>query len=136
MSFSLHPQLALDSFFIGDLPHCRLLLMNNANFPWLILVPRGENLREVFDLPPAMYAGVMEEVKTLAATFAAHTKAHKINIATLGNMVPQLHIHVIARFEHDAAWPKPVWSNTTTARVYEKAEAEKLIHSLRHITNL
>lgn len=109
MTFTLHPQLAADCAPIGDLPLCRVLLMNDARFPWLILAPRREGMRELFDLSPGDYAAVMQEVREVACAFAALTQAHKMNIAALGNQVPQLHIHLIARFEHDAAWPSPVW---------------------------
>jgi diadenosine tetraphosphate (Ap4A) HIT family hydrolase len=136
VTFSLHPQLAADTIPIGNLPHCRLLLMNNAHFPWLILVPRGEGLREIFDLPPEKYALVMDEVRSVAETFHTHTQAHKMNIATLGNMVPQLHIHIIARFENDVAWPNPVWNCGVAAHGYEEEEKQALLSTLREITNL
>lgn len=132
MSFSLHPQLAADTFEIGDLPHCRVLLMNAANFPWIILVPRKENMRELFDLGND-YAAVMEEVNNAAKKFAAHTGADKINIAALGNMVAQLHIHIIARFKADAAWPSPVWGNAATSTKYGAAEAVENVQKLRKI---
>ena len=110
MTFLLHPQLAKDCLPVGDLNVCRVLLMNNRHFPWLILVPRREGVRELFDLNVPEYASVMAELRIVAAQFAAYTRAHKINIAALGNRVPQLHIHVVARFEGDAAWPNPVWN--------------------------
>ncbi|MDE3015680.1 MAG: HIT domain-containing protein [Pseudomonadota bacterium] len=109
MTFTLYPQLAADTIRLGDLPVCRVLLMNNRHFPWLVLAPRREGARELFDLGAADYAGVMEEVRHAAQQLAAITGAHKMNVAALGNIVPQLHIHVIARFIHDAAWPQPVW---------------------------
>ena len=85
--------------------------MNNQHFPWLILVPRKENLREIFDLDDASYMALMQEVRDTTQKIAAHSKADKMNVATLGNMVPQLHIHIIARFEGDKAWPNPVWAS-------------------------
>lgn len=134
--FTLHPQLAADTLPVGDLPLCRLLLMNNTNFPWLILVPKRANLRELFDLDANEYDELMQEIRMVAEKFSAHTQAHKMNIAALGNIVPQLHIHIIARFENDAAWPNPVWGYKSAPRTYEMAEAQKIIHSLRNITNL
>jgi len=126
MPFTLHPQLASDCLPVGDLPLCRVLLMNNRHFPWLILVPRREGLRELFDLSDADYPVVMQEVRDTAQAFAAMTTAHKINVAMLGNMVPQLHIHIIARFTHDAAWPAPVWNTGIKTEPYaEKVFAGK-----------
>lgn len=121
--FNLHPQLAKDTLLIGDLPLCRLLLMNQKQFPWLILVPKRPNLREIFELTEADYATLSQEIKFVSKTFSGYTKAHKMNIAALGNMVPQLHVHIIARFENDAAWPNPVWNSGAAQIAYEEAEA-------------
>ena len=136
MTFTLHPTLEADTLPIGDLPLCRVLLMNNANFPWLILVPRRAHLRELFDLEPHEYAEAMQEIRMVAEKLAAHTQAHKMNIAALGNIVPQLHIHIIARFQNDAAWPAPVWNSAAAPRTYTQAEADKIIGEMRNITNL
>ncbi|MDX1975500.1 MAG: HIT domain-containing protein [Rickettsiales bacterium] len=141
MSFTLHLQLAADTIPLGDLPHCRVLLMNNANFPWLILVPRRDGLRELFDLGTD-YDAVMQEVKQVSEQFAAYTKADKINVAALGNMVPQLHIHIIARFKGDAAWPNPVWNSGIDPLQYSSQQAQSLIQKMLstadfgNITNL
>lgn len=86
--------------------------MNNQHFHWLILVPMRENIRELHELDDADYSKVMEEVRNVSKKLASHTGAHKMNVAALGNIVPQLHIHIIARFENDPAWPKPVWGYT------------------------
>lgn len=118
MNFNLHPQLAEDTVTVGDLPLCRVLLMNNAHFPWLILVPRIEGLRELFDLNNADYLTAMQETHATAKAFAALTQADKVNVAALGNMVPQLHIHIIARFTTDAAWPSPVWNANLPSQPY------------------
>lgn len=134
MAFTLHPQLAADTFIVGDLPLCRVLLMNNARFPWLILVPRREGLRELFDLPAQDYASAMEEIRFVSEHFARHAKADKMNIAALGNMVPQLHIHIIARFTTDAAWPSPVWGAVATP--YENSTAETIIREARTLLSL
>lgn len=131
MTFTLHPQLAKDCIEIGDLPLCRVLLMNDRRFPWLILVPRRENLRELFNLAPDDYQTVMAEVRQVAEQFAKRQHAHKINVAALGNMVPQLHIHIIARFENDAAWPAPVWSAKTAAAPYTEMEKTNLAADFR-----
>ncbi len=133
MTFTLHPQLAADTLHIADLAACRVLLMNNSNFPWLILVPMRENLREIFDLGADDYRLVMDEVKNIAEKFAAFTKADKINVAALGNMVPQLHIHIIARYANDAAWPNPVWNSGVTGKPYDPQKAKSIIKELKEI---
>ena len=124
--FLLDPQLAADTIPIYDLPLCRVLLMNNRIFPWLILVPLRNGLRELFDLAPEDYSVAMSEVRLVSQKFAEITGADKMNVAALGNMVPQLHIHIIARFTHDAAWPQPVWGHAAKAQAYEVHELEKL----------
>lgn len=133
MTFALHPQLAADTHRVGEWPLCRLLLMNNAHFPWLILVPQRTALRELFELAPGDYAIAMQEIRLASEKLAAHTGAHKMNIGALGNMVPQLHIHVIARFEQDAAWPNPVWNSGVVPRPYTAAEAQKKTAELREL---
>lgn len=130
MIFELHPQLAADTLHIADLKLCRVLLMNNSNFPWLILVPMRENMREIFDLELEDYKQVMDEIRSVSKKFAGFTGADKINVAALGNMVPQLHIHVIARFKEDAAWPNPVWNCGVTGREYGKENLEQLIKNI------
>lgn len=116
----IHPTLAADTFPIGDLPLCRVLLMNNALFPWLILVPRVAEAVELTNLPEAEYAQAMQEIRQVAHALQELYKPYKLNIAALGNQVRQLHIHLIIRFEGDAAWPNPVWGG---AREVYSAEA-------------
>jgi len=108
-SFELHPQLAKDTLLVTDLALCRVLLMNDARYPWCILVPRIPDAREIFDLPASIQTDLWREVSLCAQRLSMLTKAGKMNVATLGNLVPQLHIHVIARNAGDAAWPQPVW---------------------------
>lgn len=107
--FTLHPQLAKDTIALIDLHLCRVLLMKDATYPWVILVPRREGLREIHQLLPGDQQTLMQEITHTSAKLEAAFDADKMNVAALGNMVPQLHIHVIARFEGDAAWPGPVW---------------------------
>ncbi|HEY2110919.1 MAG TPA: HIT domain-containing protein, partial [Dongiaceae bacterium] len=107
--FTLHPRLAADTVALGDWPLCRLLLMNDARFPWVILVPARPELREIHDLPPAERATLIEEIARASALMQQAFAADKMNVAALGNQVPQLHIHVIARVASDPAWPNPVW---------------------------
>jgi diadenosine tetraphosphate (Ap4A) HIT family hydrolase len=130
MAFELHPQLAADTLHIADLKLCRVLLMNNSNFPWLILVPTRENMREIFDLELEDYKQAMDEIHDVSKKFAGLTKADKMNVAALGNMVPQLHIHIIARFKEDAAWPNPVWNCGVAGIAYDKEKLRQLLRDI------
>lgn len=107
--FELHTQLAKDCAVVGDLGLCRVLLMNDASYPWLILVPRREAVEELFHLSPADQRQLVDEVSGVAEALAGYARADKMNVAALGNVVPQLHVHVIARRRDDGAWPRPVW---------------------------
>ena len=107
--WSLHPQLAADTHSVGDLPLSRLLIIQDAHYPWLILVPRQPDVTEIIDLGPAEQAQLMGEIARAGAALKEITGCHKLNIAALGNVVPQLHVHVIARSKSDPAWPQPVW---------------------------
>ncbi|MEZ5478794.1 MAG: HIT domain-containing protein [Thiolinea sp.] len=109
MTFSLHPQLAQDCLVVGDLPLCRVLLMNEARYPWLILVPRRENLREIHQLEAADRLQFWQESAWVSEQLEVLFQPDKLNVAALGNMVAQLHVHHIARYRQDAAWPAPVW---------------------------
>ena len=109
MSFILDPRLAADTALIGDLPLSRALLMEDARYPWLILVPRRTDLSEIIELEPEARARLMEEMALAAAAIAALPGVEKINVGALGNIVRQLHVHVIGRRVGDAAWPGPVW---------------------------
>ena len=109
MSFALDPRLAADTRVIGDLPLSRALLMNDARYPWVILTPRRLGAIEIRDLDIAERAQLMEELALVAATLRSLPDVEKINIGMLGNIVPQLHAHVIGRRSGDPAWPGPVW---------------------------
>jgi len=109
--FSLDPRLRHDSVELAELELCSLRLMNDQRFPWLLLVPRQPGLREIIDLPPFEQAQLLIEINRAAKALRQHTDAHKLNIAAIGNVVPQLHVHVIARFPEDEAWPAPVWGH-------------------------
>jgi len=111
MSFELHPRIAEETVPLGDLMICRVLLMNDARYPWLMLVPRRPNIIELFDLAVTERAILMEEIATVSAALKELTHCQKVNVATLGNVVRQLHVHIVARFETDSAWPNPVWGN-------------------------
>lgn len=107
--FELHPRLAADTLPLGDFPLCRCLLMNDMHYPWLILVPRVADTREIFELSEDQQQQLIRESSYVSERLARFFDADKINIGALGNMVPQLHLHHIARYANDAAWPGPVW---------------------------
>ena len=107
--FELHPRLQADTQILGDLPLCRVLLAKDSQYPWLILVPRVADLREIHHLAPAQQQQLMQESCAVATLMEHALNPDKINVAALGNLVPQLHLHHVARFSTDAAWPGPIW---------------------------
>ncbi|WP_429036056.1 HIT domain-containing protein [Aeromonas media] len=107
--FELHPRLQADTQILGDLPLCRVLLAKDSQYPWLILVPRVAGLREIHHLPPEQQQQLMQESCAVATLMEEALGPDKINVAALGNLVPQLHLHHVARFSTDAAWPGPIW---------------------------
>ncbi len=108
-TFQLHTRLAQDTWPVGDFPLCRLLLMNDANYPWFILVPRCPGIAEIFEMTRHDQQQLIRESSQLAEVLNRLFHADKLNIAALGNMVPQLHVHHIVRYRDDQAWPNPVW---------------------------
>jgi diadenosine tetraphosphate (Ap4A) HIT family hydrolase len=129
-TLTLDPQLERDTVAVGDLPASRVLLMNDANFPWLVVVPRHPGAAEIFDLDEGERAQLMTELAHLARLLKELTGCDKINIAAIGNVVPQLHVHIVARRHDDAAWPRPVWG-ALPPRPYGGAERERLIQAIR-----
>jgi diadenosine tetraphosphate (Ap4A) HIT family hydrolase len=129
-TWSLHPQLDTDTVAIGDLQLSRLLLSKDANYPWLILVPRQPDAVEIIDLDPDARARLMTEIGQVSEALKDTTGCDKLNVAALGNQVLQLHIHVIARRKSDAAWPRPVWG-AVSALEYDAAELEAFINAIR-----
>ncbi len=107
--FKLDPTLQQDTFTLGDFPLCRLLLMNDARYPWFVLVPRREEVSEPFQLETADQQRFWQETLQLAEQLKDVFKADKMNVAALGNITWQLHMHVIVRKKTDAAWPAPIW---------------------------
>jgi diadenosine tetraphosphate (Ap4A) HIT family hydrolase len=108
-TFALHPQLSADTFVLGDWPLCRVLRMNDAQYPWLILVPRVPDIREIIDLAEPQQQQLMAEIARASQGWKELLSPDKLNVAALGNAVPQLHVHVIARYKTDPAWPRPIW---------------------------
>ena len=107
--FVLHPRLEQDTVPVTDLPLCTVRLMDDSRFPWIVLIPKLADLREIHRLEKRMRHELMDEIALCSAAMEREYTADKMNVAALGNMVPQLHIHIIARFESDDAWPGPVW---------------------------
>jgi diadenosine tetraphosphate (Ap4A) HIT family hydrolase len=126
----LHPQLADDTHPLAHWTLCDVRLMDDANHPWLILVPRIENAIEIIDLDAAQQSELMREIDRAGRALQTVVKPHKLNIAALGNMVPQLHVHVIARYHDDIAWPRPVWG-TAGAQPYSPEALVARVESLR-----
>ncbi|MBT3559330.1 MAG: HIT domain-containing protein [Rhodospirillales bacterium] len=130
--FELDPRLENDTTAVTDLPLSRAVLMDDARYPWLILIPRIVGLTEIHDMSPAEIMQLTKEATTASRTLQSLTGAHKMNVATLGNVVSQLHVHVVARFEGDAAWPAPVWGvgeaepyeGTVRAEMMERVKTE------------
>lgn len=108
-AFEVHTQLLSDCAIVGDATLCRVLLMNDARFPWLILVPRLSGLRDFHEVPSEFRSSFFDEIESASIAVKEVIGADKINVAALGNQVPQLHVHVIGRLKSDAAWPGPVW---------------------------
>lgn len=129
--FELDPRLAADTVEIGRLSLCRVLLMNDRNYPWLILVPQKPGLREIHELSEAEQQRLVREISHVSSRLKSESGAIKMNIAALGNQVPQLHVHVIARFDSDPAWPGPVWGKLPPAAYPpEELETRKIqLHS-------
>lgn len=129
MTFTLHPQLAADTVEIARLDLCRVLLMNDATYPWLILVPERASLRDLHDLNADDRTTAMAEIDRASRALQQIYTPDKINVAALGNVVEQLHIHVIARFHNDAAWPAPIWGKVPVRPYADEAlkeSAEKI----------
>jgi diadenosine tetraphosphate (Ap4A) HIT family hydrolase len=129
-AWSLHPQLERDTASLGDLPLSRVLVINDANYPWVLLVPRRPDIVEIIDLDEVAQAQLMTEITRVSRAVREVTKCDKLNVAALGNMVPQLHVHIIARFRTDPAWPKPVWG-VAPPRDYNREDLHAFATPLR-----
>ena len=134
-AFALDPRLAADTHRVGDLALSRVLLFDDARFPWLVLVPRQPGLRDLIDLPHDDQHQLLDEINRCAHVLHALDRPDKLNIAALGNVVAQLHVHVIARFTVDAAWPRPVW-NVGSIVPYSPELLRARLHALRTALHL
>ena len=130
MKFDLHPKLAADSLALGDFPLCRLLLMDDAQYPWFILVPRREGAREIYLLHDADQQQLLRESAQLSRAIMQAYAGEKLNVAALGNVVPQLHVHHVVRYSRDPAWPAPVWGRHPP-RPYDDAACRARLDALR-----
>lgn len=123
--FALHPQLLADCHRLGQLSHSHLLLHRNAEVPWFILVPETE-LTNLLDLPIAQRDGVLVDCKRVSDYLRGARNYPRVNVAWIGNLVPQLHVHVIGRRQDDPCWPKPVWGHLAPGPDYSPAEVEAI----------
>ena len=129
--FTLHSQLAADTYVLGRLPLSLVLLAKDANYPWCILVPQREGVREIHHLSLEDRSQLLVESCQLAEVMEALFTPIKMNVAALGNRVPQLHLHHVARFEEDSAWPKPIWGAVASLE-YKESEWQRRVELLKH----
>ena len=125
-AWHLDPRLADDTHPLASWPLCELRLMDDANYPWLVLVPRVAGAVELLDLDAAQRHALTDEIDAAARALSAVARPHKLNVAALGNLVPQLHVHVIARFREDPAWPAPVWGRVAARAYTPEALVERI----------
>ena len=131
ISFTLDPRLQDSSFFIEDWGLCRVALRNDKTWPWLYLVPRRNNIREISDLTEPDQLQLIREIAMTSQALKVLYNPDKINTAALGNMVPQLHVHIFARFKDDPAWPRPVWAVQRDEISYTEAEKNSELEKLK-----
>ena len=125
MEFELHKDLKRDGFLVGTFPLCLVLLINDRRYPWFVLVPKRPGLRELFELDDSDYVEFGRESKLFGSRILQSFEGTKLNVAALGNMTPQLHVHHVVRQESDFAWPKPIWG-MGRLEPYADQEVEKI----------
>lgn len=126
----LHPQLQRDCLVVGRFPLCRLLLLRDANYPWFVLVPDRDGISEIYQLSDEDQQQLLRESTALSKALVAAFAPDKLNIAALGNVVPQLHLHHVARYTTDPAWPAPVWGRVA-AKAYDEDALQRVIVKLK-----
>lgn len=126
----LDPRVETTSFLVTDLPLCQVRLNENACFPWILLIPKRENIVEIIDLPEEDRLQLMKEIALASHVMKDLFSPTKLNVASLGNIVPQLHLHIIARYESDPAWPGPVWGREAF-QAYPAPEKERTLKALQ-----
>lgn len=124
--FGLHPQLAADSHPVARLELCELRLIDDCRYPWLVLIPRVAGATELIDLEPAQRRLLTDEIDIASRLLRDLFAPDKLNVAALGNQVPQLHVHLIARFRDDPAWPKPIWGQFPAQPYTDGGRAERI----------
>ena len=124
--YALHPQLANDTHPLANLALCELRLMDDANYPWLVLVPRIVDARELIELDAGQRRTLTDEIDQASRLLSRTFQPFKLNVAALGNLVPQLHVHVIGRYEDDPAWPAPVWGRVAARPYSPEALVERI----------
>ncbi len=134
--FQLHKRLEADTLVIGEFPLSLVLLSKDANYPWVILVPKREGIAEIYQLTETDQQQLLKESSVLAEAMEGLIKPDKLNIATIGNIVPQLHMHHVARFESDSAWPGPVWGATPSTSYSAQQQASMLADLHRALSSL
>lgn len=133
--FQLHSQLKKDCFILGKFELCQVLLMNDSQFPWFILVPQRAEIREIYELTNAEQILLIQESSYLAKKLAEIFNADKLNIAAIGNVVPQLHLHHVVRYENDKAWSAPIWGKFA-AVPYTEQQRVLLLEKLKPLALL
>ena len=135
MAFEIHPRLTAGGFEIGRTGGCRLLLKDNALFPWFLLVPEVEGIEDLHELPPGKYEEVMAAMRRVSEFVASHFQPEKLNVACIGNQVRQMHIHVVGRSPGDPAWPGTVWA-FEGKKSYSEDEIGEILSAARRFLNL
>lgn len=131
MTIAVDTRIISSTCFVAELPLCNLYLQNESRFPWLVLVPRRENVSELIDLSMEDQQALTCEIAMVSQLMKAKYSPDKLNVANLGNIVKQLHIHVIARYEADSAWPGPVWGKFDAPLMYSSEDLEALAADIR-----
>lgn len=134
MSFEIDKRIADTCFELGDWPVSRVMLKNNALFPWLILIPRVADVTELDELPQKERYLLMDEISQLSSIVRSYFKTDKINIGLLGNIVSQLHIHIVGRFKEDEQWPHGIWQMDTGIQEYSAGALQRLLRDLGELT--
>jgi diadenosine tetraphosphate (Ap4A) HIT family hydrolase len=131
--FQLHPRLKQDCIAIGRFDLCQLLMMNDSQYPWFILVPEKADIKEIYQLSKLDQHRLIEESSYLAENLATLYKADKMNVAAIGNLVPQLHIHHVVRYQADKAWPAPIWGKFAVIPYSEQQTSETIALVKKHV---
>jgi len=131
MSFSIDTRILTTCIELAEWPLSSLFLKNNADYPWLILVPRVKDVQEIYHLHPSLQYKLMEEMSQLSSIVGHYFKPDKLNIGALGNIVPQLHVHIIARYKTDKLWPHGIWQAGETTILYTKEQLSSLKQDLQ-----